>query len=115
MPTHYGTAGGSGLAAPALAAQGIPQPLGVGQLSTAPKGDELGELLAMLKGGQVGSDRFLELLSLLAGASLPMMDQMQGGPQMDPVEAAMAGQGAGPAGPAGPPDIQALMMGAGGY
>lgn len=79
--------GSAGLAAPALAVQGIPQP---GIMPTAPADAQaLSELVQMLKGGQVGAERFLQLLSLLAGSAVPQMDQQAGGPQ----EPQMSGPG----------------------
>lgn len=81
-PGSTGPAAGRGsaeLAAPALAVQGIQAP---GIIPTAPPETQaLSELVQMLKGGQVGAERFLELLSLLAGQAVPQMDSQPGGPQ----------------------------------
>lgn len=99
-PGSQGPAAGRGsaeLAAPALAVQGIQAP---GIIPTAPPETQaLSELVQMLKGGQVGAERFLELLSLLASSAAPQMDP-RGGPQ----------QG-GPPGMAGPGDIAGLLGG----
>lgn len=80
-PTGPATGAGAALAAPALAGQGIPQPGVMPAGGVDPQA--LSELVQMLRGGQVGAERMLELLSLLAGASVPQMDQApQGAPQM---------------------------------
>lgn len=75
-PGTYGPSrGGSGLAAQALSQQGIPQgvvPAG------APDPAAMSEIIQQLRAGQVGGERFLMLLSLLAGSTLP---GMQAGPQ----------------------------------
>lgn len=112
-------AGGSGLAAPALAAQGIPQPMGMG-IDSAPDAAAISELMAMLKGGQVGAEKFMQLLSLLASATVPTMDPgPEQGMLMDPMmEEMMMAQGGGPApmgpppmGGGGSPSIEQLLMG----
>lgn len=74
MPARANQAG-QGLSAPALARQGIPQ----GVVPTgAPSSEALSEIVAMLRGGQVGAERMMELLSLLAAQTVPQMQQ--GGP-----------------------------------
>lgn len=87
MPQHPGSAhnpggGGSGFIPAGPPSQGplsVPQ----GVIPTDPTGGEeiLSELLKMLKGGQVGADRFMEVLGLLARQTLPNMDQGPQGPQ----------------------------------
>ena len=75
-PGTYGPASSGGraaaLAAPALAQQGIPETL---LPQAAPTEQALSELLRMIRGGQAGAERTLELLSLLAASTVPQMDQ----------------------------------------
>lgn len=86
-PGTYGDRGGAGLAGPARNRQGIPQE---GVVPRQPTSEEaLSELVQMLRGGQVGADRMLELLSMLAGAAAPQMpaapqQAQQGQPQQQP-------------------------------
>tara|TARA_R110002020_G_scaffold121916_3_gene277055 strand:+ start:43268 stop:43477 length:210 start_codon:yes stop_codon:yes gene_type:complete len=56
-----------------------------------PDEEAMAEIVAMLRGGQVGAERFIELLALLTGSMMgsqqpmmqqPMQQSMQG--QMDP-------------------------------
>jgi hypothetical protein len=96
-PGTYGP-GGGGLAAPARDRQGIPQG---GVVDTQPNPEEvLSEVIQMLRGGQAGAERFMELLGLLAGASLPNLNpQAQSQPQPE-----------GPA-PAGGVDLATLLGG----
>ena len=67
---------------------GSPQPGVFPQQSLTGMPDEeaLAEIVAMLRGGQVGAERFIELLALLTGSMMgsqqPMQQSMQG--QMDP-------------------------------
>jgi hypothetical protein len=95
MPFGPGTYGvGGGLAASTLGRQGIPAPLDTG----APVEEEaLSEIMMMLRGGQFGAERFLQLLNLLAQSTIPGM----GGEA--PNEAA------GPGGPSAAPSIQGLL------
>lgn len=88
-PGTYAGGGGAGLAGPAASRQGIPQP----GVTPAPAPDEqvLSELIQMLRGGQVGAEKFLQLLELLAGSTVPQMGQpgqpqgpQQIGPQAGP-------------------------------
>lgn len=90
-PGTYGNGGGAGLAGPAIAQQGIPEMV----MSQGPAGMEaLSEIVQMLKNGQIGAEKILELFSLLAQSTLPQMDQR---PQQ-------------PA-PSGPGDIAGLLGG----
>lgn len=73
--------GGGGLAGRSLSRQGIPQQ-GVVPGAGAPDDETLSEALKMLRGGQVGAEKFLQLLALLAGSTLPQMQQ--GGRQEQP-------------------------------
>jgi len=66
--------GGGGLAAPALAGQGIPEPAAA-PAAAAPTDAALSEIVQMLRGGQVGAERFMELLSLLTQSTLPQLQQ----------------------------------------
>jgi hypothetical protein len=100
-PGTYGD-GGQGLAGPALQRQGIPE--GVVP-SGAPDQEALSEIMAMLQGGEVGAERFLQLLSLLAGSTVPQMDpgpEQQPQPPQDPMEAMLGGMGAPQGAPMGP-------------
>lgn len=98
-PGTYGN-GGQGLAGPALQRQGIPE--GGVVPTAAPDTQALSEIMSMLQGGEVGAERFMQLLSLLAGGVVPQMDQPQQPPQEqlpeDPMAALFGGQG-GPARP----------------
>ena len=100
MPQHPGSShnpsgGGSGFISPSPPSQG---PLSVPQGGIIPGGapspEALSEIVQMLRGGQVGAERFLEVLELLTAQTLPQLDQQQ--------------QQA-PQGPGGPPPITELL------
>lgn len=100
-PGTYGN-GGQGLAGPALQRQGIPE--GVVP-SGAPDTNALSEIMSMLQGGEVGAEKFIQLLSLLAGSTVPQMDgqqPQQPQPPQDPMAALLGGQGAPQGAPMGP-------------
>lgn len=102
----FGASQGQGLAGPALGRQGIPQQ---GVVNTQPTTDEaLSEIIAMIQGGQVGGERFMEFLSLLASSMMEQNEQQPAGPPAGPQQA--------PAGPepyspglGGSPSIQDLL------
>lgn len=70
--------GGGGQPTPAAQQSGIPQEV---IPSGAPGEEVLSEALKMLRSGQIGAERFLELLSLLAGSVLGGDDGNQPQPQ----------------------------------
>lgn len=77
MPAGIGYPGGSrgsGLAGQALARQGVPEEVMPGGMSA--DSEAISEVLQMLKGGQVGADRLMQLLAMLAASTT---GQMQGG------------------------------------
>jgi hypothetical protein len=45
--------------------------------STGPDPQALSEIIQMIRGGQVGAERFMELLRLLVGSTLPGMNEGQ--------------------------------------
>ena len=118
-PGTYGD-GGQGLAGPALQRQGIPE---VVAPTMAPGDEALSEIIQMLRGGQAGSEKFIQLLGLLAGSTLPQMDGGGMPPQQGPSEEEMMMQAMGggggmggpmPQGPMGPMGPEPGMMGPGG-
>ena len=68
--------GGGALAGPALQRQGIKEP-GVDAPMATGDPRALSEAMKMLRGGQVGADRFMAVLELLAGQILPQVGQGQ--------------------------------------
>lgn len=81
MALHPQTRGGSGLgqAGAVASRQGIPQE---GIMPSAPIDSEaLSEIIQMLRGGQVGAERFMQFLSLLAESTLPGIDGERPQPQ----------------------------------
>lgn len=92
MPFGPGTYGpnGGGSATP-VSALAPAEAMGMSAMdpSTVPSEEMLSELVRMLKGGQAGAERLLQLLSMLAQSTVPQMQQ----------------QGA----PGGPPSIQGLL------
>lgn len=107
-PTRQGQAR---LSEPALAQQGIPQSV---IPTDAPDEEALNEIIQMLRGGQVGAERLMQLLSLLAAST---MQQPQGapggppggapGPQPGPPQGGGAPQA--PQGGGGQPSIRQLL------
>lgn len=96
MPGAYGPGmggRGSAQAAPASAQLGMPQG-GVLPTQEPSSADQLSEIIRMLRGGQAGAEKFMQLLSLLAGSTVPQMDQA---PQTPPMQ--------------GPGDIAGLLGG----
>lgn len=90
-PGTYGNGTGEALASPALAKQGIPESV---LPATAPDSQALSEIVQMLRGGQAGSERLLQLLALVTQSTIPQMDKQPQQPQMG-----------------GPGDIAALLGG----
>lgn len=86
-PGTYGDMGGGGPAASTLQRQGIPQALGMESQSMPGEAEALSEAMKMLRGGQVGAERFLAVLELLAGQLLPQMGGGQGGQPQAPQQA----------------------------
>jgi hypothetical protein len=74
-PGTYGVGGGGQQAAPT--APGLGMPADMLAPDAAPDGQALSEIMLMLKGGQVGAERFLQLLNLLAQQTVPAMAPVQ--------------------------------------
>jgi|TARA_A100001518_G_C1220274_1_gene64256 hypothetical protein len=68
-------------------------------LSASPDQQAMSEIIAMLRGGQVGAERFIQLLSLLAASTM----QGAGAPPQQVPQQAQQQQP--------PPDITALLGG----
>lgn len=61
-----------------------PNPLAPSPVPQGPQeGDAMADIIAMLRGGQVGAEKFVELLAHLAASTL---GQQGGGPQQQPQE-----------------------------
>ena len=91
--SHNPSGGGSGFISPSSPSQGllsVPQP-GIMPGGT-PSPEALSEIVQMIRGGQVGAERFLEVLDLLARQTAP---------------ASLGGQQQGPAG--APPSPSELL------
>lgn len=75
MPHIPTSGGGQGfIGSPAPPAQGalsVPQAV---VPTSVPSDEAMSDIVQMLRGGQVGAERFLEVLGLLAGSTLPQMD-----------------------------------------
>ena len=82
MPQHPGSShnpsgGGSGFSAsPASPSQGLLSVPQGGIVPTgAPDDEALSEIIQMIRGGQVGAERFMEVLGLLTSQTVPELGQ----------------------------------------
>ena len=102
MPPGIGYGMGGGPAGAPSDPTGMPQPgVMTSSLSASPDQQAMCEIIAMLRGGQVGAERFIQLLSLLAAST--MQGQGAGAPPQQVPQQAQQQQP--------PPDITALLGG----